>query len=217
MSPTNRRRFLLAGLSASVAKAGAPHSAFFLPNRGQFAERGSYCADLPRWRGVFAAGRASFRAKRLLGDPGPLGAVPVRSEAVSFELQLAGASGREPVGEDRRQGRSDFFFHGDPKTFVQDLPHFYRLRYPEPWPGVDLLVRVWEQGAELTPVVTDVVGLDRLAFRWLGETTPRTSGGGIALSAPWGVVRQTAPRIGRRRISGAYRMDSSGLLRFVQA
>lgn len=210
------RRTVLLGACAAGAAVAEPRDAFFLPNRGQFSEGGAYCADLPRWRGSFAAGRAHFRAKRLVGDPGPHGvSAGRRPAAVDLSLTLVGSVAVDPVGEDQRAGRSDFFFHGDPKTFVRNLPHYYRLRYREIWPGVDLLVRVWERGAELTPVVSDAAQAERIAFAWRGGT-PQRQGGAVSLGAPWGSVRQSPPVAqSGRRLSGAYRRDSQGAVRFV--
>ena len=59
--------------------------------------------------------------------------------------------------------------------------------------------------------------LDRMAFRWLGGQATRGGSGDVALSAPWGVVRQSAPQTAQGNLRGAYRLDPAGLLRFVRA
>ena len=168
---------------------------------------------------AFSANSAAFRAKRLVGDPGPHGVTAGYGsdrELVSLHLDLVGAAASSPVGEDQRKGRSDFFFHGDPKTFVRELPHFYRLRYREVWPGVDLIFRVWDRSVEMQPVVRDEAAVKRMAYRWRGAPIAKATGGGITLGASWGAVRQLAPQVsGGGRLSGAYRRDQNGVVLFA--
>ena len=72
-------------------------------------------------------------------------------------------------------------------------------------------------GGKGSSIVKDPAELDRMAFRWLGGQATRGGSGDVALSAPWGVVRQSAPQTAQGNLRGAYRLDPAGLLRFVRA
>ena len=133
-----RRNALLAGLGlASSLQAATPHPLYFEPNRGQFGSGPVFCSDQKRWRASFEARGLRVEMKRLVGDGG---AVTDPARLRNLRLSLVEAACPAPVGEDKRIGRSDYYFHGDPKTFVENVPHFYRLRYREAWPGVDMVV-----------------------------------------------------------------------------
>ncbi len=210
------RRTALLGLGA-LARAGAhqSYSLYFEPNRGQFGE-GSFGTDQSDWQGYFGAGRLRFVAKRLLGDPGPAGATPSRKggDQPDLSLTLIGAAPRELVGEERRQGRSNYYFQGDPKTFLRDTPHFYCLRYREAWPGVDLLVRGWERSVEITPVCSG--DASPMAFHWTGADLGQDSQGRAVVSAKWGrVLLAPVQRAGGGRLPGAWRLDEQYALRFA--
>ena len=205
-----RRSALLAGLGfASSLQAAKPHPLYFEPNRGQFGSGPVFCSDQRRWRASFGAHHIDVTMKRLVGDGG--GAVGVRNHAHLRDLRLAlvQASCPKPIGEDRRIGRSDYYFKGDPKTFINDVPHFYRLRYPNAWPGIDLLVRGWEEVLELSLSVASGADLDAVGLRWLEGEPLGLGDGSVVVNAPWGVVRQLRPQ------GLSWRAESSGLLRLA--
>ena len=206
----SRRRALLAGLGlASTAAAAQPHPLYFQPNRGQFGSGPVFCTDQKRWRASFEPRLIRVTMKRLIGDGGRRGATTTPSGLRDLQLSLVEAGCPAPIGEDRREGRSDYYFHGDPKTFINDVPHFYRLRYPNAWPGVDLLVRGWEGSLELSLSVGAGADLSSVSMHWTQGEPLALEDGTILVHAPWGVVRQLRP-------SGvAWRVESSGLLRLA--
>jgi hypothetical protein len=210
------RRAALLGLAGIIrARSAQSGTLYFEPNRGQFGE-GSFGTDQSDWQGLFGAGRLVFLAKRLLGDPGPTGAAPVRigQGQADLSLSLLGASPQELLGEDLRQGKSNYYFHGDPKTFLRNTPHFSRLRYREAWQGLDLVVRGWERLIEITPVCSG--DPSTAAFRWSGAKLGQDGAGRAVVSAKWGRV-SLAPAQDRngRRLPGAWRLDEQGALRFA--
>ena len=143
--------------------------------------------------------------KRLIGDGGARDHSKLRDVRVS----LLEAGCPAPVGEDQRLGRSDYYFHGDPKTFINDVPHFYRLRYRNAWPGVDLMVRGWEDVLEISLSFAAGAELGAVGMRWI-EGEPLALGDGtVIVTAPWGVVRQVRPQ------GLAWRAESSGVLRLA--
>lgn len=204
------------GLGAFAGGAAAQsRSLYFEPNRGQFGE-GAYGADQSDWQGLFGSGRMLFLAKRLLGDPGPAGAAPahIGRDQPDLCLSLIGAAPRELLGEDQRQGKSNYYFNGDPKTFLRNTPHFSRLRYRDAWSGVDLVVKGWERAIEITPVCSGSV--EDAAFHWRGASLGQDSRGCAVVSAKWGrVLLAPAQDANGRRLPGAWRLDEEGALRFV--
>lgn len=197
------------------AQSAQSGTVYFEPNRGQFGE-GSFGTDQSDWQGLFGSGRLVFLAKRLLGDPGPTGATPVRigQGEPNLSLSLLGASPQELRGEDQRQGKSNYYFHGDPKTFLRNTPHFSRLRYHEAWQGVDLIVKGWDRSIEITPVCS--ADPSTAAFRWDGAKLGKDSSGRAVVSAKWGHVSLApAQDSNGRRLPGAWRLDEQGALRFA--
>lgn len=204
------------GLAAAVrGKSAKSGTLYFEPNRGQFGE-GSFGTDQSDWQGLFGSGRLVFVAKRLLGDPGPTGAAPARigRDQPNLSLTLVDASPEELRGEELRQGKSNYYFHGDPKTFLRNTPHFSRLRYREAWQGVDLIVKGWERAIEITPVCTGEPA--NATFRWSGAKLGKDSAGRAVVSAKWGRVSLApAQDSAGRRLPGAWRLDGQGALRFT--
>jgi hypothetical protein len=147
--------------------------------------------------------------KRLVGDGGASGGVRNHANLRDVGVALIEASCPAPVGEDRRVGRSDYYFHGDPKTFVNDVPHFYRLRYPQAWPGVDLLVQGWEGLLELSFAVSTGADTSQVGLRWIQGEPFAQRDGSVVVSAPWGVIRQKPPQ------GLSWRIESSGALRLA--
>lgn len=206
----SRRHALLAGLGvASRLGAAQPHPLFFEPNRGQFGSGPVFCSDQKRWRASFEPQQISVTMKRLVGDGGASGGVRNHSSLRDLRVSLVEAACPAPEGEDRRLGRSDYYFHGDPKTFVNDVPHFYRLRYRQAWPGVDLLVRGWEGVLELSFAVSAGADASQIGLRWTQGEPFAQRDGSVLVSAPWGVVRQRRPQ------GLSWRIESSGVLRLA--
>ena len=201
----SRRNALLTGLGlAPLARAAQPHPLYFVPNRGQFESEAVFACDQRRWKAVFGARRIGVEMKRLVGDGGP--AYASTAPLVNLDLRLLDAACPAPLGEDRREGRSDYYFRGDPKTFIENVPHFYRLRYADAWPGVDVLLRGWEGTIELSLAVRAGADLSAVRLEW-ASGTPRVLGdGSVLVDAPWGVFRQTPAAAGRRwRLDGERR------------
>jgi hypothetical protein len=207
----SRRHVLLAGLGfASTANAARrPHPLYFEPNRGQFGSGPVFCSDQKRWRASFESRRILVTMKRLVGDGGGAGAVRDYSMLRDLQLSLVEAACPAPVGEDQREGRSDYYFHGDPKTFVNDVPHFYRLRYPNAWPGVDLTVRGWDGSLEVSVAAKPGANLSNVGLRWTQGEPLALRDGTIIVNAPWGVDRQLGAA-GR-----SWRLEQDGILRLV--
>jgi|GEM_PF-3573751 len=212
MRPVTRRSLLASAFAPVAASAAGRAELHFQPNRGQFPS-GLFGSDQPRWQGLFSAGGLRLESKRLLADPGPAVYAQAmehrRPRLVHLELILSGAGPVEPAGEDLRPGRSDYFFHGDPDSFVRKLPHYYRLRYREAWPGIDLIVRAWEGLVELEPVVRPGADVLSAGFLWRGAPARRHAKG-VELATTWGRLRQRAPR----GVAGRYVQDGE-LLRWL--
>ena len=206
----SRRHALLAGLGvASRLSAAQPHPLYFEPNRGQFGVGSVFCSDQKRWRASFEPRRIDVSMKRLVGDGGGAGGVRNHANLRDVSVSLVEAACPAPIGEDLRIGRSDYYFHGDPKTFVNDVPHFYRLRYPEAWPGVDLIVRGWDGLLELSFDVSGDAQASGVGLRWTQGEPLALRDGSVIVNAPWGVVRQRRPE------GLSWRTDSNGILRLA--
>jgi hypothetical protein len=206
----SRRHVLLAGLGfASNGSAARAHPLYFEPNRGQFGSGPVFCSDQKRWKATFEPRSIQVTMKRLVGDGGGVAGLRDHSRLRDLQLNLIEAACPAPVGEDRRVGRSDYYFHGDPKTFINDVPHYYRLRYPNAWPGVDLIVRGWESALEISLSFAAGAKHSDVGLRWTQGEPLALRDGSIIVNAPWGVVRQPRPA------GLSWRAESSGILRLA--
>ena len=108
-------------------------------------------------------------------------------------LDLVGAAPREPVGSDLLPTRVSHFT-GPREQWRTGLPSYSLVRYPEPWPGVDL--EISGAGGELKSSFVVRPGADpgtiRLAYR--GASAVRLEpDGSLVAETPLGEIRELAP------------------------
>ncbi|MCB1795750.1 MAG: SBBP repeat-containing protein, partial [Candidatus Competibacteraceae bacterium] len=201
----------------------------FEPNIGQTAEAVHFVARGPGYTLFLtadeavlalrparpAAERADPRAHRRPFDfaarsPEATPAVP----GAVLRTRLEGATlnpAPRPEGLDRQPGISNYLLGNDPAKWRTRVPHYARVRYPEVYPGIDLVYYGNPQRLEHDFIVAP--GADpaviRLAVRGAEEATVNAKGD-LVLKVPGGEVVQQAPTIyqmidgEQRAVAGRY-------------
>jgi hypothetical protein len=139
-----------AGVAAALA--GLPMA--FEQNVGQsdervaFLTRGSgYTLFLAHDEAVFALRRATEpEAERAPGELEPVDKLAQLAQLARAEVEtsvlrmrLVGAWATTPVGEAELETRTNYLLGNDPERWRTDVANFGRVRYPDVYPGVDLV------------------------------------------------------------------------------
>jgi hypothetical protein len=123
----------------------------------------------------------------------PASAVEDTAGSWVVALDLVGATPRQPVGENALPTRVSYF-KGSKEQWRTGLPSYGSVRYPEPWPGVDVVVSGTAGELESTFVVRPGAdpGAIRLAYR--GATAVRLEAdGSLVVDTPLGSITEQTP------------------------
>lgn len=140
-----------------------------------------------------------------------------RFEPVSLHMRLEGAGAVTPVGEEPLETRTNYLIGPDPSAWVTDVPSFARVRYPDVYPGIDLVVHGSAGDVRYDFVVAP--GADPAAIRIAWEGASELSvddSGALVLRAAGVELRQSAPVVfqetgaDREAVAGAWALDGSG-------
>ena len=142
-------------------------------------------------------------------------------EPAVLRMKLLGADpDSEVVGLERLAGKSNYL-SGRPENWRTGIPHYARVGYREPYPGIDMVMYGSEGGLEYDFVVAPAAdpGLIRLRFEG-AEGLLIDDDGDLVVQVPGGEILQQAPIIYqeiegvRRTVTGGYLLDGSGEVGF---
>ena len=119
-------------------------------------------------------------------------------------MQLVGASSnQDPVATDRLPGHSNYFFGNDPARWHRGIPQFARVRYPEVYPGIDLVYYgnhgeleydfALAPGADPRQIELSFGGSKGLSLQEQAQKTDKS--GDLLIRLQVGEVRLQAPRV----------------------
>ena len=142
-------------------------------------------------------------------------ALSARGASLAFgtaPVQIAFDGGRavRPVGIDRTGGVSHHYIGNDPAAWRRDVPHFARVRYPEVYPGIDVLFYAAPDDSQATRLEYDFVvapgaNPNRIALRFVGASSLEVlEDGSLAARVGDRAVLQRAP-VAFQDIDGARR------------
>ncbi len=177
----------------------------FLENRGQWGFPARYAARLASMD-LFLERKAWVLAleKRCSGK--------VRGVGLKFTFPGACPEpGLVPGGP--LPGLHHFFLGKDPSSWVRNVPWFRSVLYRGLFPGVDLRVRVKEEGWEYDLLLAPGASLSEVAVRVRGARGLRLDGDGtLAIETGLGEIRQAPPRAwevcgsGKKHLSCRFRL-----------
>ncbi len=203
----SRLRLFLAMVVVSAAVATAAPTALlktpvFEENLGQFDERVDYVVRAAGYMGFLSAGRLHLA----LEPAGKGDVVPV------VVLEPEGIDPVEPQGEGRLAGSSHYLHGADPRSWVRGAGHLGRVRYPEVYPGIDLVYRSADgavhydfelaPGADPARIRLRVRGVDSLEVDAAGRLVAETVAGRLSQAPP--VAFQLDGSGKRRRVDAAF-------------
>ena len=185
----------------------------FEPNVGQSADAVQFLARGPGYTLFLTADEAvlALRPSRPVSDrvkphaprrpferTTTFNATPVVPGAV-IRTRLEGATRNPaayPEGLNRQPGISNYFLGNDPAKWRTRVPHYARVRYPDVYPGIDLVYYGNPQRLEHDFIVAP--GADPTVIRLAvsgAENTTVNAHGDLVLKVPGGEVVQQAPTI----------------------
>jgi hypothetical protein len=119
----------------------------------------------------------------------------VLASVVSLSL-VGAASPVEPEGDAQLPGKSNYLVGNDPMKWHRDIPQFARVRYPNVYPGVDLVYYGNQGQLEYDFEVAPGSDPSVVAVKFQGPQNPRIDGRGDVVLALGGTdVRFEAPRV----------------------
>lgn len=191
----------------------------FEPNRGQ---AGSDAKFVSRSGGMFASfgaravtfhlrgSRHSDSAGAAVSATRGVGKNSSRSDA-DIQMSFAGTDSAAGVSvSDPVQGRSNYFIGNDPRRWLVGIPHYAQLKYPQVYPGIDVVFHGTEAdlefdfvvaaGADPSAISINFKGVQKVVIE-SGVAVLRTSAGDLRLRPP---VMYQESNGGRQQILGRF-------------
>ena len=136
----------------------------------------------------------------------------IRIAGSIVELRWVGANEAAQLApEEPLEGRSSYFFGGDPGAWRTNVPHYGRVRARSLYPGIDVVYYAASGRLEFDLVVSPGADPAQARLRFEGVDAVRLSPeGDLILSTPDGGLRQLFPRI--YQDTGEGRAEARGIL-----
>jgi RHS repeat-associated protein len=180
----------------AVEASAAPRSFYFEPNLGQSAYAASF---LLKSSGL----RASLYPSRL----------SLEHQGQKLEMDWVGASSRSiGEGQDSLAGLSSYVYGSDASRWVTAVPHFAQVRYPNLYPGIDVLYYGNEGKLEFDLVVAPGARADAALMRFKGAVRLDKNGDLVTSGARWKrPVAYQESGSGRQEIAASYQLSKEGV------
>src|SRR5208337_3392544 len=151
---------------------------------------------------VYGTSRADFHRN----------ASPIGKSAVCdvVHMQLAGANSTvEPIGEERLQGKVNYFVGSDPTEWHAGIPTYAKVRYTSIYPGIDLIFYGNQRQLEFDFVIAPHAAPRAIRLRFSGPNHLRLAANGdLIVSTNGGSLTFRKPSI--YQAVGAQRVPSTG-------
>ncbi len=136
----------------------------------------------------------------------------------ALELTMAGANrNARHVGEDSQAARTNYMLGRSADRWTMNVPHFAKVRWTEPYPGIDVAYYFNDSRLEYDMVVAPGADPNRIRLKFGGAKTMNLdSDGALRFNLGSTEVRQLQPvayqQIGAKRVSveARYRMMPNG-------
>jgi len=139
-----------------------------------------------------------------------------------LRMQFRGARPQPHAhGEARLPGTANYFLGNDPSRWRTEIPTYGRVRYPDIYPGIDLVLHGRQGQVEYDFVVSPGVSPAVIRVGYHGaDGVDLDPSGGLVVRLADGEVHQSAPlvyqddEVGRRTVAGGYVVHESGEVGF---
>ena len=153
----------------------------FIENRGQSPEDVKFMVRIEGPMVLFTPSEVVFR-------------LSCGNNSSAVHMSFENSSPGEIIGEEQLPGRANFFLGNDTSQWISDIPTYGAIRYKELYPGVDLVFKgregylkhelSLEPGANLSGIVLNYSGQDKLSLAEDGSLLIETSAGNLTDSVP---------------------------------
>ena len=150
----------------------------FEPNQGQVASPVQFLSRGSGYALFLTPGKVVLNLERQQ---------PVSAAADTLRMSLIGANPKaSAVGLARQPGVVSYFIGNDPKNWRSGIPTYGKVRYPQIYPGVDLVFYGNQRQLEYDFVVAPGADPSRIAWRIDGARASVDAEGNLVLNAPNG-------------------------------
>src|ERR1035441_2580469 len=160
----------------------------FEPNQGQTDSAVQFLSRGSGYALFLTPGQVLLNLERQQAAPAAAeGHTPGAASVDTVRMSLIGANPKaNAVGLDPQPGVVSYFVGNDPKNWHSGIPTFGKVKYPQVYPGVDLVFYGNQRQLEYDFVVAPGADPSRIAWRIDGARAHVDSQGNLVLSAPNG-------------------------------
>jgi hypothetical protein len=209
-SPAPSAQWSQPGLSQQGMTAYSHLPLIFEPNHGQTDERVRFLARGSGYGLYLTAQEAVFALQQSAANSSARGTFAV-------SMKLVGATSVEPAGDVQLPGTSNYFIGNDPAKWHRDIPQFARVRYPNVYPGIDLIYYGNQGRLEYDFEIAPGGDPNLVALKFQGSQSLKVDAGGdLVLAVGGGDVRLHAPRVyqkfgtDERSVAGHFKLRGQG-------
>lgn len=136
------------------------------------------------------------RSSPAIGKRTPEDLAPEPLAPAVVRMRLVGASPSTPVGEDEIETKTNYFTGNDPSRWHTDVPNFARVRYPDVYPGVDLVLYGNHGTLEYDLALAPGADPSVISVVWEGaDSVEADTSGALVMTVDGGQLRQHAPAL----------------------
>jgi Beta-propeller repeat len=174
-----------------------PRVAFYVPGKDNtiyFAPDGLTLALTSPLAPADQQGMGPHPGNRDLSYPADQNPLPQAARRWAVKLDFVGANPDvRPVGEGKTEAVFSYF-KGQPGQWQAGLPSFAQIRYPELWPGIDLVYSGLANQLKYEFVVQPGADPARIQLAYRGASAVQlTAGGQLAVTTPSGGFHDASP------------------------
>jgi uncharacterized protein (TIGR03437 family) len=166
----------------------------FEPNQGQLASTVQFLSRGSGYALFLTQGEVVLNLERQQPVSAAAGQTPEAASVDTVRMSLIGANPKaNAVGLAPQPGVVSYFIGNDPKKWRSGIPTYGKIKYPQIYPGVDLVLYGNQRQLEYDFVVAPGADPSRIAWRIDGARASVDAEGNLALSAPNGPAALKKP------------------------
>ena len=167
----------------------------FEPNQGQAASTVQFLSRGSGYALFLAPGKVVLNLERQRpASAAATGQAPEAASVDTLHMSLIGANAKaDAAGLVRQSGVVSYFIGNDPQKWRSGIPTYGKVKYPQIYPGVDLVFYGNQRQLEYDFVVAPGADPSPIAWRIDGARASVDADGSLALSASNGLARFKKP------------------------
>ncbi len=189
-------------------------SVWFEPNHGQVGGRTEWTARAAgAWLFLTSNEVVYALPPEIHFDPKKTRGVPT-AKTTNVHMQIVGGRQVKGVGVEARGGYSNYFLGKHENEWFTGVPHFGQVRYPEVYPGIDVVYYTTGRNIEYDFIVKPGADPSVIELSFEGELRLEETGN-LVVSMKGKSFRQHRPRVfqGATEIDAGYRITEHGTVK----